>query len=72
MTVAELIAKLQSLDPSLLVLGMGYESGYDPINLVVVREVVHDPGYWWDGMYRNYSDGDDKPIKALVLSGRMK
>lgn len=67
MTVAELIDKLKTFDPELLVLTRGYESGYDaPQELQV--EVVYEDVYHhdWDGKYQNAKQ--DNPLKFNALT----
>lgn len=72
MTVAELIEKLQALDSALLVVGRGYEDGYDDVG--VHTETIVDaqgPGEkqsWWSGRYddANYREGES--ITAVVIS----
>lgn len=68
MTVAELIARLNEFPQDMLVLGRGYETGFDPIETVETVEVVKqkDPS-WWDGEYDTPRNWDESTTKAVVL-----
>jgi len=67
MTVKELIALLSNAPLDMLVLVDGYESGFDNINSMPVKDVIgdHDPEDW-NGKYRSCSRGGG--YKALILS----
>lgn len=52
MIVSELIEKLQTLPPDALVVGEGYEDGYDTIKRVSVITVEENPQQeWYLGQY---------------------
>ena len=82
MTVAELIAKLQTMDPNALVIHRGYEDGYDAANSDGPREAVVYPrkdANWYNGAYEVMADSakwDDwehkqydatNPVVAVII-----
>jgi hypothetical protein len=68
MTVGELIEALSKLDPSLPVLGRGYESGYDTANSAEVVSVFDSsPHPWYEGQFQNASPGSPTPFDAVVI-----
>jgi hypothetical protein len=65
MTVQDLISKLQSEDPTAMVLVRGYESGFDSINKLSKVRVsknnyknIAENKNWWDGDYEVNERGD--------------
>jgi hypothetical protein len=82
MTVAELISKLQSMDPNALVLHRGYEDGYDaasddgPWEATAYRRIN---GEWYNGAFEvktdpsKWSEWEHKqydaqnPIAAVII-----
>jgi hypothetical protein len=73
MTVKELIAELQTLDPDLRVFTDGYEGGYeDVVTVGDIREIAlsyHEE--WWYGPHVDSSqvdkDSNYKIVKGVVL-----
>lgn len=67
MTVKELIEKLQTLDPDLMVFTNGYESGY---NDVVVSEVTNFKlnvnTEWYYGPHEKITKGD-WDVSGIIL-----
>lgn len=57
MTIAELIALLQPLDPTLLVVVRGYENGYDDARVPSVPFELalntRQNDRWWDGQHED-------------------
>ena len=72
MTVVELIAKLQTLPPTMPVLVDGYEDGYCDIltDLVSITRVCRRQNVrWWQGLYDDVGSMNEfPPFDALVLS----
>lgn len=70
MIISELIDKLKELPQDLLVLGRGYESGYDKIDDITISKVGIVPdASWFDGKYNNdnyYNKTLD--IDAVILT----
>jgi hypothetical protein len=74
--VREVIEALSKFDPEMLVVGRGYEGGYDDVS-VHVENIVDEQGpnkeAWWDGRYdisEPYTDFEnlDKAFDAVVIS----
>jgi len=67
MIVSELIEKLKSCDPNMRVLGRGYESGCDDLDIVEVIDVYHHPNNsWYEGEYQN-NDFDSEGKEQLTI-----
>jgi hypothetical protein len=69
MTVKELIEKLQTVDPDLVVLTSGYEGGYED---VVFSEHVRDFNKnanteWYYGPHEEVRAGSSGNFKGIVL-----
>ncbi|HPJ53689.1 MAG TPA: hypothetical protein PLF80_12220 [Flavobacteriales bacterium] len=63
MTVAELIANLQTFDPNMAVVTRGYEDGYDTVDATEARQMVWgEHGHPWRGEYQN---GSAEEIEAM-------
>jgi len=72
MTVREVIEALSALDPDMLVVGRGYEGGYDDVT-VHVETIVDEQGpgekaSWWQGRYDDARYTDGQPFDAAVIS----
>lgn len=69
MNVRELIEQLQQLDPDLLVLGRGYEDGYDAATEVKVMNLTHEPeNPYWSGKYQDpWRDDDGRERKPYLV-----
>lgn len=69
MLVCELIEKLKAIPQDQIVLGRGYESGYDPINGVFQCKVYHIPDHnWYDGEYDTDTFNENVAnIDAVIL-----
>jgi hypothetical protein len=72
MKIKELIEQLKKYDPEMLVVVMGYESGWDDINIIkeqILIEWENNP--WYEGKYPCFEEKKDNPdnaIKAVTLS----
>jgi hypothetical protein len=64
MTVKELIAHLQTLDPELRVFTKGYEGGFEDAHFNgAVRNFILDyHKQWWNGPHDEHERGDTKGI----------
>ena len=75
MRVREVIEALSKFDPEMLVVGRGYEGGYDDVS-VHVENIVDEQGpdkkAWWEGRYDlseyTASENLDKAFDAAVIS----
>lgn len=68
MTVRELIEKLQEFDGDLLVVGSGYESGYDPISVVQTLTAHHWESHpYYEGEYQHH-EYYGKEVTVLALT----
>jgi len=71
-TVKELISRLSKLPADALVVGRGYESGYDDVGVSVCaiydRQGPGEKVSWWAGRYADVKDDEDHPvIEAVVI-----
>ncbi len=72
MIVSELIDKLKTYPAQTIILGRGYESGYNSIENVELQNVLHIPdGAWYDGEYQEpasyNSDKGYEQVTAITL-----
>ena len=72
MTVGELISALQNFDKDIVILGRGYEDGYDDIEPSLVKLVCEKEGSWYNGKYDEYEPNSSynwvgKPFRAITL-----
>lgn len=68
MKVKELIAELKKLNPEMLVVVDGYESGLCDISLV--RETtakLNVNEYWWEGNHEQCDPNDDDAVPVCYL-----
>lgn len=74
MTVAELIEKLSTFHPDLIVVGRGYEDGYDDIGGVRQANLSDVQGegeksMWWTGRYDDADYYTEHPQVHAVVVG---
>lgn len=67
----EMIASLQDLPPDTVVVGRGYEDGYDDVAPAVLFEVVDTQGpgkksAWWTGRYDDDRDGPKIAVAVIA------
>lgn len=81
MTVAELIAKLQTMPQDMMVVVPGYEAGFDNPE-VIFSNLVPDANWdgsgknqWWSGRHDNYYPNEteldasyNQPVACVVVS----
>lgn len=72
MTVKELIERLSLLDSDLLVVGRGFEEGYDDVG-VSIKPIVDTQGpdgkeSWWNGRYDDADYREGEPLDAVVIA----
>lgn len=56
MIVSELIKKLEELPQDKIVLGRGYEDGWDDLEKVTTETLVKCNNPWYDGTYQDVKD----------------
>lgn len=62
MIVSELIEKLDKLPKDMLVLGRGYESGYNDLDEVTTQTLVKCDNAWYDGNYQDLDSHSGTPV----------
>lgn len=72
MTVKELRDKLAAYQPDVLVVGRGYEEGYDDVG-ISVKSIVDTQGpgkkeAWWNGRYDDADYGEGVAFDAVVIA----
>ena len=71
MTVKELIGLLTKMPADALVVGRGYESGYDDVgvNVCVIydRQGPGEKSSWWAGRYDDAEYEEHRGIEAVVI-----
>jgi len=71
MTVKELIGFLSKMPADALVVGRGYESGYDDVGVSVCaiydRQGPGEKESWWAGRYDDAEDESHRLIEAVVI-----
>lgn len=72
MTVSELIAALQSYQPDMRVVVLGYESGYDDVTEVREINIVPEENpAWYNGRYGDTPpERADQAERAVLVYGR--
>lgn len=74
MIVKDLIAALKSMPANAVVVGRGYEDGYDDVDPPRLIEVVDSQGpgvkkSWWTGRYDDpWGDDDAEKVAVVVIS----
>lgn len=68
MNVKQLVEKLQSYDPSAMVVIPGYENGYnETVTCCEIAVSLNPDAKWYDGKYEKI-EYDDEPIHCMVIS----
>lgn len=70
MLVRELIERLNEFPPDMLVLGRGYESGYNDLDTVMSQTLYHHPNNpWYEGEFQDsdYESEGKQQIVAVTI-----